>query len=53
MALHTPDLHFWKSEIFLMRWVDTISENQPVGQITWQAGRAPARGFAGYFDLGA
>jgi hypothetical protein len=31
---HTPDLGFWKSEIFSTEGVDTISENQPDGQIS-------------------
>jgi hypothetical protein len=30
----THDLRFCKSEIFLIAWLDTISENQTVGQIT-------------------
>src|SRR5262249_37942531 len=31
-------LYFWKSEIFSRDALDTISENQPVGQITAEVG---------------
>ena len=33
-AVHTPDFIFWKTEIFLIRTLDTISENRLVGQIS-------------------
>jgi hypothetical protein len=39
-AQDTHDFRFCKSEIFFARRVDTISENQPVGQITLASGRA-------------
>jgi hypothetical protein len=29
---HTPDLRFWKSEIFFTEGLDAISENQPSGK---------------------
>jgi hypothetical protein len=33
-ANHTPDLRFWKSEIFSNVPLDANSKNQPVGQIS-------------------
>jgi hypothetical protein len=33
-AGHTPDLRFWKSELFCAAGLDTISENRSHGQIS-------------------